>query len=433
MTDLSEYILLEQEGAKINAGSIFIYSLKKSSFLIKSNINKGLENIKCRVEFKILFPQSCDQSIPINCDILVNGVIATLPNSSIFHNDFISVQGFLNNGSLHIEILMHDYESLVVDEPFIIKDFFFPKPQEPDINELVNIIQIGYDLSLKIFTDDKNLLEKNLHAGKLVVEALTYKKPFSLIRIGDGEGRLLGHPIFFDDLDLLHQVISYQFGTHSIDKLKILFGRNWLRDACIDLQSKLTKAINNSDVLGLPVPNFYEDFKLKPEIGHYAYSVGLLALQVFKYRFNSSPVVAGTNVAQDIIVHGDSFSEILSAAQDVYLIGPWDLVDPFKIKYSIGNVKFIQVRPHATWGGLLNEGNYPLALYEAIAEINQVESTSGSLFLVGAGVVGKFLCNHIKSIGGVAMDVGSVFDSWAHKGIPYALDNDVKSLAGENA
>ena len=34
-------------------------------------------------------------------------------------------------------------------------------------------------------------------------------------------------------------------------------------------------------------------------------------------------------------------------------------------------------------------------------------------FLVGAGVLGKIYCDRIKARGGVALDVGSILDSWA--------------------
>jgi hypothetical protein len=36
----------------------------------------------------------------------------------------------------------------------------------------------------------------------------------------------------------------------------------------------------------------------------------------------------------------------------------------------------------------------------------------GQLFLIGAGVWGKIYCNRIKSLGGIAIDVGAVCDVW---------------------
>jgi hypothetical protein len=38
----------------------------------------------------------------------------------------------------------------------------------------------------------------------------------------------------------------------------------------------------------------------------------------------------------------------------------------------------------------------------------------GDAFLVGAGVLGKIYCDEIKARGGVALDIGSILDSWAN-------------------
>ena len=38
---------------------------------------------------------------------------------------------------------------------------------------------------------------------------------------------------------------------------------------------------------------------------------------------------------------------------------------------------------------------------------------SGTTFLVGVGVLGKVYCDRIKGKGGVAIDIGSILDSWA--------------------
>ena len=36
----------------------------------------------------------------------------------------------------------------------------------------------------------------------------------------------------------------------------------------------------------------------------------------------------------------------------------------------------------------------------------------GAPYLVGAGLMGKLICNQIRSAGGFAIDVGSIFDGW---------------------
>ena len=38
----------------------------------------------------------------------------------------------------------------------------------------------------------------------------------------------------------------------------------------------------------------------------------------------------------------------------------------------------------------------------------------GAIFLVGAGVLGKIYCDVIKEKGGIAIDIGAIFDAWAN-------------------
>jgi hypothetical protein len=37
---------------------------------------------------------------------------------------------------------------------------------------------------------------------------------------------------------------------------------------------------------------------------------------------------------------------------------------------------------------------------------------TGSLFFIGAGILGKAYCNRVKSQGGMAIDAGSMMDVW---------------------
>jgi hypothetical protein len=53
----------------------------------------------------------------------------------------------------------------------------------------------------------------------------------------------------------------------------------------------------------------------------------------------------------------------------------------------------------------------------------------GAVFLVAAGFLGKCYCDAIKQKGGIALDIGSVFDGWFGKGRTDAL-TDVGRLRG---
>jgi hypothetical protein len=55
--------------------------------------------------------------------------------------------------------------------------------------------------------------------------------------------------------------------------------------------------------------------------------------------------------------------------------------------------------------------HYPHVYNDILANLLESDLT-GELFLVGAGPLGKAYCQKIKKRGGVAIDVGAVFDSW---------------------
>jgi hypothetical protein len=56
--------------------------------------------------------------------------------------------------------------------------------------------------------------------------------------------------------------------------------------------------------------------------------------------------------------------------------------------------------------------HYPDGLERALAEL-KLSSVAGTLVLVGAGLLGKVVCGETRRQGGIAIDVGSLFDAWA--------------------
>jgi hypothetical protein len=69
-----------------------------------------------------------------------------------------------------------------------------------------------------------------------------------------------------------------------------------------------------------------------------------------------------------------------------------------------------------------------IARLEGVLELNLVD-TPGMIYLVGGGLYGKLYCEHIKSQGGIALDVGSLLDAWL--GIP-SRPAVYPSLCGSN-
>jgi hypothetical protein len=61
---------------------------------------------------------------------------------------------------------------------------------------------------------------------------------------------------------------------------------------------------------------------------------------------------------------------------------------------------------------------YHFQMYRKILKRIRRRATSCDVFLVGAGSLGRGYSNYIKNHGGIAIDIGQVFDAWA--GLPLA-------------
>jgi hypothetical protein len=256
-----------------------------------------------------------------------------------------------------------------------------------------------------------------------VVSALDEKRGFSMVRIGDGEGRVLSYPLHFNDQEILSQILHYQFGPESMALVKAQHLDDWVAAAMRPLQSMLADSVRNADALGLPVAENMSERALQREpYGALGYAGGLVAASALAAGVPAE-MRFGVNVFQLAAARTTFFRDIVHAAKAVHLVGPWDLAEPFAQSVGLATVNHIRVPGHYTWRGSKGLGQIP-ELYRFVeARIAEAGDLSGCLLLVGAGVMGKHYCNLIKTRGGVALDIGSVFDSWAGRGRPEAVKN----------
>jgi hypothetical protein len=264
-----------------------------------------------------------------------------------------------------------------------------------------------------------------------VTSSLRKRRGFSIVRVGDGEGRVLGYPLVFNDQEVLSQVLHYQFGPESMTIVRDDNPDNWVASAIMPLQEMLSSSLRNADAVGLPVrQNVSEEaLRTRPD-GALGYATGLLSAVGLTAGIPAS-MRFGVNVFQVAAASYNSFfSAAAQAARSVYLVGPWDLREPFARAAGVRHALHIRVPGHYTWRGSKGLGQIP-ELYRFVeSQISAAGDLSGDLFLVGAGILGKHYCNLIKTRGGVALDIGSVFDSWAGRGRPEAVQARHISLNG---
>ena len=73
--------------------------------------------------------------------------------------------------------------------------------------EYIELVKKNKHLQKELFVcPDKNPFECTLELLNELQKAIKSKKPFSMIRLGDGEGRILGYPDVFEDKIYINQV-----------------------------------------------------------------------------------------------------------------------------------------------------------------------------------------------------------------------------------
>ena len=215
--------------------------------------------------------------------------------------------------------------------------------------------------------------------------------PLSLVRLGDGEGRLLGFPEIVDKAEL-------------DTSLRIWFGRaDFGLDELAALAVELRAAVRTADVVGLPRPS---------QAGQPEYRAVFDGIE----RFG---LLAHAPLLTDAAIHrylqiGLFYRELLKGLPFCGLVTCRDLAAAVGRVFRIGHVEQYLVPGEAQHPGPLPGEHYP-ARFRELRETLAVPFR-GAVFLVGAGALGKIYCRWIKERGGIALDVGSICDAWADVG-----------------
>ncbi len=227
-----------------------------------------------------------------------------------------------------------------------------------------------------------------------VKKLIADRSPQSIIRYGDGEAIVLNA---WKDVERLKSVLKRQLGVvppvEDIERI----------------HDNLATAYKEADIIGIPVENrfmedpnsyWYKAFGILNE------NVGIDVLQ--KKLFTSI----------DFHIHwlqNDSFDQILTGRKHVCYISCRNVEQELKKRFDIDNVWAYHIAPEMKFtSGYKGSKHFPDQFNEIRRWVTKVP-VEGSVCLVGAGYVGKIYCNWFRDLGGIAIDVGSVFDSWAGK------------------
>ena len=238
--------------------------------------------------------------------------------------------------------------------------------------------------------------------------------PCSVIRLGDGEGVVLGYPEITNRRDINEYLLRW-IRTTDVSEADVLL-----------LVDALRAAVKDADIVGLPRPK---------NLVHHAHRAVPEAMAAFDLR---SPSTLVTDAAlQRLLQYALLYRPLLRNARFLGLISCRDIAERLQAMFSIRTVKWYGVRGEDVthWTdiaidvpGPVETIHYPDGYRELYEDLEV--PFPGALFLVGAGAFGKVYCHWIKQRGGVAIDIGSIFDSWAGVGrLGHRLGVHARSLA----
>jgi hypothetical protein len=223
-----------------------------------------------------------------------------------------------------------------------------------------------------------------------LVDVLAHPRPWAHMRYGDGEGIVMGYPEYTGR--------SKAGGRWS----------KWLGHTDIDMYMfsvKVRESVAYADIVGTPC-------KRHDKVNQDWRNVKKF-LNIFDLIKPDTKTCCMDCTVQ--LQTSGLYRKLLSGRDSIYYISCRDVDKQLKEKCGIKNIyhKFIppQARP-CKGNNVADKEHFPSMYLEIMEWINGMD-IKNQLFLVGAGGLGKIYCAEIKKCGGIALDIGSIFDGWA--------------------
>lgn len=285
------------------------------------------------------------------------------------------------------------------------------------MQKMINIIEDNKVNQKELFyANDKNPFDCAIDLLEILKKAIDLKAPFSMIRLGDGEGRILGFPEVFERKVYLNEVLTYQYGGEVIKRLKELHGDEFLENSISELKGFITNAIESADLIGAP-----SWLHFRSEITES--NLTPLTAQSVCLEYTKK-MARGKKVFDHFIFkpfNGKGFFyELLKNVSKLNVISHTDITVKIAHEFDLTTCTHIQIPGHQSFMKT-GELHYPDEYKNVLKSIENIEP--GELFFVAAGYLGKHYCHHIKMHGGLAIDIGSIFDGWCGKGREDAIKN----------
>lgn len=229
----------------------------------------------------------------------------------------------------------------------------------------------------------------------MIAAAVDGKRPFSFVRFSHCESRLVGFRRCYDRAEVMGS-IHQQWGRVDPPDADLQQVSDGILRATLEAD---VIALNDRDRTGAQ-PLFLEQERIAHEL---ARDLGMLdgrpvARVSDHWRLGASPAFESLLARQGRIVLVTGRRE--AARRVATWLGKPDvrqILSPGHARQDLGDGA--------------NDRHYPDGLDRMLGELRALDVGS-TLVIVGAGLLGKIVCGETRRLGGIAVDVGSLFDAW---------------------
>lgn len=219
-----------------------------------------------------------------------------------------------------------------------------------------------------------------------IFNILQTSRPVSIIRCGDGEGIVLNS----------NKGLS-EYKTCIENVMKRQVGYEPTMTDVEAIRENLIKAYEEADIVGIPM------HKNLDSLGKHWTSVEETVKPLCKTKKFTS-----TDVCYDMLYEG-LLEKWLRDKPVVNYISCRNIDEPLKRVFNIGQVNSFIIAPEVKFTSYDGIPHYPDQFNKMEWWMNSAPC-KGNPCLVGAGVIGKIYTNWFRDRGGVAIDIGAVFD-----------------------
>ena len=238
--------------------------------------------------------------------------------------------------------------------------------------------------------------------------------PFSFVRLGDGEAACLPY----------EPHLARFGGVDARERERIWWGRPLDPGVRAKLYPRLARAIFDADCIGIPtVSRFLRELRLlrNDALETSLTGRGLRAVLHCAENWNTLrspgialPVFVSCHLHQDIELW-NCYEELFDGVEDAILVSCHEsLGDWLHERFGLRIAGHVLLPPDEVTGSFLvrrsHTSNLPSLLDSALDRLGDLPRNR--LVLVGAGLPGKLLVTEARARGGIALDLGSIFDHW---------------------